>query len=176
MRNPPGVTILRNGATAVMPSTSATNPAAILLANPRNTAAASLSRSTARAGSRLLSRSANERLPERDLAQRRRILARAGQHVIDVGAGDHKPRAEPDQLALQTDIVPNAADAQHLAVRATRVGNALIGLAQTRMVDLAGNPIIGRQVARPDQQHVDARQCRDRRGIFDALGGFPHYD
>src|SRR5437667_6125018 len=104
MRNPPGVTMLRNGATAVMPSTAATSIAATLLANPRNTTAASLSRSTARAGSRLLSKSPNARLPERDFAQCRRILAGAGEHIIDIGPGDHETRAEADQLALQCDI------------------------------------------------------------------------
>ena len=83
-----------------MSSTVATSTAAISRANPRNTTAASLSRSTARAGSRLLSRSPNARLPERDLAQRRRILTSTGEHVIDIGAGDHESRAKADQLTL----------------------------------------------------------------------------
>src|SRR5262249_24796871 len=129
--------MLRNGAAAVMPSTSATSPAAISPANPRNTTAASLSHSTARAGSRALSRSPNARLPERDFAQRRRVRSRAGEHVIDIGAGDHKTRAEADQLALQSDIVADATDPQHLAVSAAGVGDAFIGLAQTRVIDLA---------------------------------------
>src|SRR6516164_11786980 len=123
--------MLRNGAVAVMPSTSLTNSADMSPANPRNTTAAPLSHSTARAGSRVLSRSPNARLPERDFAQRRRVLARPGEHVIDIGAGDHKTRAEADQLALQSDIVADAADPQHLAVAAAGVGDAFIGLAQT---------------------------------------------
>src|SRR5208337_5171809 len=65
-----------------------------------------------------------------------------------VGAGDHKTRAEADQLALQRDIVADAADAQHLAVCPAGLRDALIGLAQTRVVDLPRNAIIRRQVAR----------------------------
>src|SRR6516164_227090 len=115
--------MLRNGAVAVMPSTSLTNSADMSPANPRNTTAASLSLSTARAGSRVLSRSPNARLPERDRSQCGRVLAGASQYVIDVGSGDHKTCAEADQLALQSHIVADAADAQHLAVCSAGVGD-----------------------------------------------------
>src|SRR5208283_1429398 len=58
--------------------------------------------------------------PERDRAQRRGVLARAGEHVIDVRAGDHETGAEADQLALKRDIVADAADPERLAVGSAR--------------------------------------------------------
>src|SRR5271165_4646690 len=128
------------------------------------------------AGSRQLSRSPNPGSPERDRTQCRRILVRAGEHIIDVGAGNDEARTEADQLALQRDIVADAADTQHLAVRPAGLRDALIGLAQARVVDLPGDTVIRRQVARANQQHVDPGQGCDRRGIVDALGGFQHDD
>src|SRR5712691_395991 len=135
--------MLRNGAATAMCSTAATSSAARLRANPRNTAAASPSLSTLSPGSRQLSRSRNPRSPERDLAQRRGVLARPGEHVIDVGPGNHEAGAEADQLALQRDIVADAADAQHLAVGAAGLRHAFIGFAQTRVIDLTGDAVIG---------------------------------
>src|SRR5229473_5495943 len=123
--------MLRNGAAAAMFSTAATSSATRLRANPRNTTAASPSLSTLSAGSRQLSRSRNPRSPERDLAQRRGVLARAGEHVIDVGSGNDETGAEADQLALQRDVVADAADAQHLAVCTAGFGHPFIGFAQT---------------------------------------------
>src|SRR5271169_5993199 len=126
------------------------------------------------AGLRQLSRSPNPGLPERDRAQCCRVLPRAGEHVIDVGAGYDETRAEADQLALQRDIVADAADTQDLAMRPAGLGNPLISRAQTRVVDLPRDTVIRRQVARADQQDVDAWYRGDRVGILDAGRGFEH--
>src|ERR1700730_7077461 len=144
--------MLRNGAATAMLSTAATSSAARLRANPRNTKAASPSLSKLSAGSRQLSRSRNPRSPERDLAQRRGVLARAGEHVIDIGSGNDETGAEADQLALQCDVVGGAAAAQRLAARTAGRCHAFIGLAQTRVIDLAGDAVVGGQIARADQQ------------------------
>src|SRR6516162_11710805 len=119
--------MLRNGAAAAIPSTAATSSAARYRANPRNTAAPSASGSMHSAGSRQLSRSPNPGSPERDRPQCRGVLARAGEHVIDIGSGDHETRAEADQFALEGDIVADATDPQHLAMRAAGLRDALIG-------------------------------------------------
>src|SRR5229473_8138292 len=166
--------MLRNGAATAMFSTAATSSAARLPANPRNTKAASPSLSTLSAGSRQLSRSRNPRSPQWDLAQRRGVLARAGEHVIDIGSGNDETGAEADQLALPGDVVADAADAQHLAVYPAGLCHALIGFAQARVIDLAGDAVVGGQIARADQQHIDPGQCGNCLGVVDAFRSLQH--
>src|SRR5690348_6371727 len=109
--------MLRNGAAAMICATAATRTAAWCRAKPRSTIAFSPSHSMLSAGSRQLKRSPNPGSPERDRAQCGGVLTRPSEHVIDIGAGDDEPCAEADQLALQRDIVADATDPQHFAVR-----------------------------------------------------------
>src|SRR5690242_16909385 len=102
--------MLRNGAARAMSSTASSSCTSRSQAKPRNTTAPGPSRSMARPGARSLSRSAGKPLPERDFAQCRRILAGAGEHVVDVGPSDHEACPEADQLTLQRDIVADTAD------------------------------------------------------------------
>src|SRR5260370_42333645 len=152
--------MLRNGAATAMFSTAVTSSAARLRANPRNTTAASPSLSTLSSGSRQLSRSRNPRSPEWDLAQRRGVLARAGEHVIDVGSGNDETRAEADQLALQGDVVADAADAQHLARGSTGPPHAFLGVAPTRGDDPARDSGMRGQHLPAHQPPNDPRHCR----------------
>src|SRR6516165_8991362 len=111
-----------------------------------------------------------------DRTQRIGVLTCASQHVICVGAGDHKPRSKPDQFALQHSVVANTADPQHLVMHPAGGGHPFVGGAQPWMVNLSRNAEIGRQVTRADQQNVDPIDCSDRFAILDALRGLEHDD
>ena len=70
----------------------------------------------------------------------------------------------------------NATDPKHLLLRPAGGRHALVGRPQARMIDLPGDAEIGGQVARANQQNVDAIHCSDRFAVLHPFARFEHDD
>src|SRR6266851_2125597 len=93
---------------------------------------------------------------------------RVGEHG-QIVAGEQQLHALAD-IELQQLLAVGSAHARPLAMLLAGGDDLVDGLLDPGMAILAGNAHFHRQVARADQQAVDARHRRDRLGIAHRLG------
>src|SRR5712692_5397313 len=90
------------------------------------------------------------------LAQLLHVGAAGAEDVADIGAAGQVAHADPDQPALELEILAHAADPERLAVAARRLADRLKRGSHAVMRVLAGDAHLGTEVAGADMQRVDA--------------------
>src|SRR5262249_47829100 len=83
-------------------------------------------------------------------------------------------RAKLYQLGYMVDVPANSSDAENFAVRLAGFRRGLIGRAQFRVFQLAGNAHGAAEVVRADQQDIDTGQSGDGVGVRNAFRRFQH--
>src|SRR6266851_2824289 len=108
------------------------------------------------------------------LAQLLHVGAAGAEDVADIGTAGQVAHSDLDQPALELEVLAHAADPERLAVAARRLGDGLERGPHALVGVLAGDPHLGREVARADMQCIDAVDRGDAVGVGDRLGGLDH--